>query len=568
MNRVRWNRLVLLVAVLAPICQLGFHVASGLPTIPLEILWLPLLALWVLLTADREDRLPFLSWPQVALLCLLPVGLLGLTGTERLSATRELVQLALLAVLAPYVYRACLRRLSWPDFAAAMAIAFPVLLCSLVLPVSGLSSRKGGMMLVMVFPFLLATLRRLPTRWAVAGTAMPGLLAGLALPHGGLVVSVVVALGVMAWAARDMRRLVAIAAIALLAASFVSPFTAPWRALSPHRDAEHLRRGTIEWLATCHAPAQYPVGAGLGSYQPAINRLRGELPQRPHPEDNRVPKDGNSQYAVALVESGPLGLVGVLLFLGLSVWSALQNKDERGAVTAGSLAGILVGGSCSLLFVQGIGIWVGGMVGLAALPGESAPRRAMGRWLGCGVAVLALALLAYAGNEDKREPGAPSHLNRVLTGFGTMVSPLRVVVVPDPLATGTAQAMLRVEAEAATEVQAPFAVVSLSDASGGQGLVVPDRSGKGRGSAQFVVQVPKAGTYALYARVYWDDGCSNSLAFRIAGQPTVVLASETYERWHTLEAGHPLTLPQGELRVELMNLEDGIRLDYWGLRPL
>ncbi len=568
MNRSRWHWLVLLVAVLAPVCPVGLSVSPSLPAIPLEILWLPLLALGVLLTADPEDRFPFLSWPQVALLCLLPVGLMGLAKAEWLSAARELVQLAFIAIMAPYVYRACLRRLSWPAVAVAMTIAFPVLLCLMALPFSGLSLRKGGMMLVMAFPFLLATLRRLPPRWAMGGAAAAGSLAGVALPHGGLVLAVLATLGVTAWLARDLGRLAARAAVGLLVASLVLPFAAPWRALSPHRDAEHLRRGVIEWLATCHAPARYPLGAGLGSYQPAINRLRAELPQRPHPEDNRVPKDGNSQYAVALVESGPLGLLGWGLFLALSLRLALRSRDERGAVASGALAGILVGGSCSLLFAQGIGIWVGGMVGLAALPGETTPRRTMGRWLGCGVAVLALALLAFAGNEAKREPGAPSHLNRVLTGTGATASPLRVVVVPDPLATATEQAGLRVEAETATEVQAPFAIVSLGDASGGQGLVIPDRRGKGQGSARFVVQIPKAGTYALYARVYWDDGCSNSLGFRIAGQPDLVLASETYERWHTLEAGHPLTLPQGELRVELMNLEDGIRLDYWGLRPL
>jgi len=179
-----------------------------------------------------------------------------------------------------------------------------------------------------------------------------------------------------------------------------------------------------------------------------------------------------------------------------------------------------------------------------------------------------LALLAFVGNEAKREPGAPSHLNRLLARQAGTASPLHVVVLSDPLATATGQQVLRVEAETASEVEAPFAVVSLGDASGGQGLVIPDRGGKGKGSARFEIAVPKAGTYMLYARVYWDDGCSNSLGFHLAGQPDLVLASETYERWHTLEASHPLTLPQGELRVELQNLEDGIRLDYWGLRPL
>jgi hypothetical protein len=571
--------------VFAPLCQYaigarfgptGQQLTAGLP-----VATLALAAAAILLFVAGERRLPYLSWAQILFVGLVSVGLLGMTRQEWKAGTKELIQLAEIAVLAPFVFRAGVRRLGWRWIGKAFLVAFALLLVCRRFPgLAGLSPRKAGIMLVLAFPFALSAIAQLSNRRSRLGTALVcGLLLGFALPHGGLVFAAALALLVAALFAREkaLASSALVAAVAVFLASVVVPYAHPWASLSPHRDDTHLRRGAIELLVAAQSPREYPLGSGLGCYQSAINRLRTNVQHQPHPEDNKVPRDGNCQYAVALVEAGPAGLLGLALFLGLALLAAQRHgvhvADEEGhesrAVLAGALAGAMLCAAFGLVLSRGAGIWVGGLVGLATMPVQFTFRRSGQRLLVCALVVLAVGLLGFSANEPSRDPGAPCRLNRrLMPKDGTAAGPLRVVVLPDPGATGTDSRVVQVEAEDATDVAAPFAAVSLGDASGGRGLVIPDAGGKDKGGARFVVHVPEDGTYVLYARVYWDDGCSNSLCFLPAGQNSVTLSSGTYERWHTLESSQPLTLTKGDLEVRLRNLEDGIRLDYWGLRPL
>ena len=577
-------RIALILAVFAPLCQYaigakfgptGQQLTAGLPV--------PTLALLVavgLLVAAGEWRLPYLSWAQILLVCLVSVGLLGLARQEWSTGVKELVQLGEIAVLAPFVYRASVRRLGWSFTIRTMVCAFIALLLCLAMPkLAGLSARKGGMLLVLCCPFLLFALARLSSRGRrMAGALGLGALLGLGLSHGGLVLAAAVSLLVTALACRrpGCTGLASAAVAGLLLASAVTPFSSPWSALSPRRDAEHLRRGNIELLAAAQAPAVYPLGAGLGSYQAASNRLRQGVAEQPHPADNKVPQDGNCQYAVLLVESGVAGVLGLVLFLGLALLGGPRSRvagespvavSERRAALTGALAGAVACAAFGLLLSRGAGIWAGGLVGLAAMPAKGSRR--FWRLMVCGGVVLALVCGAYLGNEKSRDAGAPSWLNRQLaSGPDAAASPLRIAMLSDPLAGATDTRVLQVEAETALDVRSPFAVEALGDASGGKGLVIRDHRRKAEGHAHFVVQVPEAGAYMLYARVYWEDGCSNSVRFVTADEGGVTLSSGTYGKWHTLEGSQPLNLRKGELRVDLQNLEDGIRIDYWGLRPL
>jgi len=576
-------RVALILAVFAPLCQYaigarfgptGQQLTAGLP-----VPTLALLAAVVLLVVAGERGLPYLSWAQISLVCLASVGLLGLARQEWSTGVKELVQLGEIAVLAPFVYRASVRRLGWSFTIRTMACAFVALLLCLAVPqLAGLSARKGGMLLVLCCPFLLFALARLSSRGRrMAGALGSGVLLGLALSHGGLVLAAMVSLLVTALVCRRLgcMGLAGAAVAGLLLASAVTPFSSPWSALSPRWDAEHLRRGNIELLAAIRAPAVYPLGAGLGSYQAASNRLRQEVAEQPHPTDNKVPQDGNCQYAVLLVESGFAGVLGLVLFLGLALVGGPRSRVvgesplavfERRAALTGALAGAVACAAFGLLLSRGTGIWVGGLVGLAAMPAKGSRR--FWRLAVCGGVVLALACGAYLGNEKSRDAGAPSWLNRQLaSGQGPPASPLRIATLRDPLAGATDARVLQIEAETALGVSPPFAVATLGDASGGKGLVIPDHRRRDSGTAYFVVQIPQAGTYVLYARVYWEDGCSNSVRFVTADEGGVTLSSGTYGKWHTLEGSQPFNLRQGELRVGLQNLEDGIRIDYWGLRP-
>jgi hypothetical protein len=389
-------RLALALAVFAPLCQwavgakfgpTGQQLTAGLPLPTLALL----AAILVLLLAG-EWRLPFLSWAQLLLLGLVSMGLLGLARQEWRTGAKELVQLVEIAVLAPFAFRALHRRLGLGAIASALAVAFVGLLVVRFLPWSfGLSGRKTGLLLVLSFPFVLAVLHRLSNRRQHALlTGLAGVLLGLCLDHGGLVLGAAVATLAMVWRC-ERRGTMALALAGLVLASVVTPLAAPWSALRPHRDDTHLRRGVIELMATVRAPRLYPLGAGLGCYQPAINRLRTEIPQQPHPEDNRVAQDGNCQYGVLLVEAGIPGLVGILLFLGLGLLASLRPQPDpdgpdRAAVTS-ALLGAAFCASVGLLFSRGVGIWTGGLIGLATAesgvwPGAARPCLALGcsRW--------------------------------------------------------------------------------------------------------------------------------------------------------------------------------------------
>jgi hypothetical protein len=555
-------RIALALAVFAPLCQwavgakygpTGQQLTAGLP-----LPTLALLAAIACLVLAGEWRLPFLAWPQLLFLGLVSMGLFGLSRQEWRTGIKELVQVVEIAVLAPFAFRALRRRLGLRALTGAFALAFGALLALRFLPWSfGLSARKTGLLLVLGFPFALVALRRVPgapARFLLAGSA--GALLGLSLDHGGLVLGAVLAGLVLAWAS-DRREVVGLALAGLVLGSVLTPFAAPWSALRPHRDDTHLRRGTIELLATIRAPRQYPLGAGLGCYQPAVGRLRTEIAEQPSPQDNRVPQDGNCQYAVLLVEAGIPGLLGIALFLGLGLYLSLRrpvaaagsadDHAERVALTS-ALAGAACGAGFGLLLSRGVGIWVGGLVGLATVSERATTARRVRRLVWCGGALLGIGLLAFGLNGPVREAGAPSRLNRRLASPTAAVSPLRVAVLPDPAADATDSRVCRIEAEAATEIEQPFANVALGDASGGRGLAIPDHGGKGKGYARFTVPVPESGTYVLYARVYWEDGCSNSVRFVVGGHDGITLAS-------------------GNVQVEIQNLEDGIRIDYWGLRP-
>jgi len=113
----------------------------------------------------------------------------------------------------------------------------------------------------------------------------------------------------------------------------------------------------------------------------------------------------------------------------------------------------------------------------------------------------------------------------------------------------------------------PFLVVSADGASGQAALAIPDGRGKGIGRATIHLPVPEPGRYLLFARVFWADGCANSIAFRI-GDQEVRLSDEIYQRWHHIEGRTVFELPAGTVQLQVVNLEDGVMVDYVGLRAV
>ena len=107
----------------------------------------------------------------------------------------------------------------------------------------------------------------------------------------------------------------------------------------------------------------------------------------------------------------------------------------------------------------------------------------------------------------------------------------------------------------------------MGDASGMKALVIPLNSGKGVGRAEYKISVPENGMYRARVRVYWEDGCSNSLRFLCMGGKQI-FASERFKEWHTLNSRKTFELPAGDQLVTVENTEDGIKLDYFELEKV
>jgi len=122
------------------------------------------------------------------------------------------------------------------------------------------------------------------------------------------------------------------------------------------------------------------------------------------------------------------------------------------------------------------------------------------------------------------------------------------------------------EAEHANSADYPFVIDSPPGASGGLALAVPQGAGdalafRGRpGAALYKVPLPAAGTYALWLRVWWSDGCGNSVVVRMGQEPPVDAVDNVFERWHWVRAGS-WALPAGVVEIRLQDREDGVYID-------
>lgn len=153
------------------------------------------------------------------------------------------------------------------------------------------------------------------------------------------------------------------------------------------------------------------------------------------------------------------------------------------------------------------------------------------------------------------------------------------------LATGilpvlvSAQDRVLIEAETATDLQEPLAIIDAAKpdavqvakgASGDKYLEVAPGKGKPAegaptGQAALKFTVAKAGTYVLWARCFWQDGCGNSVTMQLDDKPAFTFGQDsTYNAWHWVKVPPPLAqmkLSRGEHKLVLRNREDGVRFD-------
>lgn len=147
------------------------------------------------------------------------------------------------------------------------------------------------------------------------------------------------------------------------------------------------------------------------------------------------------------------------------------------------------------------------------------------------------------------------------------------------VATAASAAPVCFEAEHARDVAAPIKVVTkaasaedaacVKGASGGAFLEIAEGAGKPPdvtgGKAVFTFEMTKDRACYLWARVWWNDGCGNSVAMSIDGaKPFTFGQDATYKCWHWVKSPPRLSqlkLKAGTHTLTLTNREDGVRID-------
>lgn len=148
-------------------------------------------------------------------------------------------------------------------------------------------------------------------------------------------------------------------------------------------------------------------------------------------------------------------------------------------------------------------------------------------------------------------------------------------------ALARAQDRICFEAESAAGITAPMEAVTADSttneaarqaagsASGGKYLEIAE--GKGcppkvtAGEAQYTIEIPEEGTYALWCRVWWEDSCGNSFRMNLDAEPPFIFGEDAvYKTWHWVKAPadlKQLKLSRGTHTLTVRNREDGVRID-------
>ena len=165
----------------------------------------------------------------------------------------------------------------------------------------------------------------------------------------------------------------------------------------------------------------------------------------------------------------------------------------------------------------------------------------------------------------KRRRGAEATALALTLGLGGGIAFGDVRLQP-ALAAGT---VLCLEAEAG-KLTAPVTLYKSNDCSGAAAIEVPEganpKAEEGKpppkltGECTLTFKVPQDGTYSLWARAWWLDGCGNSFAVSVDGGDRATISSGNYKRWHWVR-GPKLRLTAGTHTLVLHNTEDGARLD-------
>jgi hypothetical protein len=139
------------------------------------------------------------------------------------------------------------------------------------------------------------------------------------------------------------------------------------------------------------------------------------------------------------------------------------------------------------------------------------------------------------------------------------------------------EAAIVIEAENFTgELEPPMKLTENLDASHGKCIAIEGGSGKPGaknpvdgavypdrwGAAVYKFNVQKSGQYRFWGRKFWEGGCGNSFTLLVNSLAPVEFGGDgVYDAWDWKPCTVLFELRAGENRLEVLNREDGVKLD-------
>ena len=557
-------------------------------SIPLATLVLGIVFVYTVISQGKSalKHFPFPIAIVSALICL---GLLGLSKPDLKQGIKELIQIIEIFFLAAFIALAVKDKakdqlFKYIGYLSAFLICLSVAKLYQKAPFL-LSEARYTALVAISYPFLVYSLRAHKTL-VYPAIILPSLLISGTSSNGGLLIAFLCScLLSLVLLPKVARIVMVITLLSALAISFMQP-NQPWSSLDHQYNKDYQKRIYIEQSAALSSPKFYPLGAGPGNYKEAINHLKLYMDELPSPEENTIAKDTNNQYLVLLVESGLVAMIAFIILLMFAIhhsFKRIEDEDEpvgnQRKVIFIAIIALLIASYFCTSFGKGIGIWTGMILAFAFSfhsQESSVKDFFIPLIIPTSIILFVCGLMVLVNKEVVKNNYHVSKFNHKLrlAFFKPEQSDVKekrngleiIEFGADGQSINTTT--FRLEAEAAEQIVEPFVIKSVSDQKvSGSTLDIPLKSGKGKGSAIYNLEIKSSGLYKINARVYWLDGCSNSLSFHINGKPYVI-TDEQFKTWHTVSSLKKLKLDKGTYRIELKNLEDGIRLDWFELEKI
>ncbi len=533
-------------------------------TLPFREIVVLCLAVATSLPAWRGQRLG--AWRGAGLPALLAVLLLALSGLRAPSDARalaEVTQFAFYVLLLPVLIQA--RSVSASHL--ALGLCSGALANLSVLWMGGIQTQDwGGAMapgnrlihgvtLAAVVPLAVLLLQPVQSVRRRLGLGVGGALAA-----GATVTSLPAALLGLLSAAGAARRccrprwlaLVVVAAwgTAMALNVWILNPGATRRSIALRDEQGRLRRWVQEDIAACRAILDAPLlGHGLGRYQETVSagQYRRDLPR---PGETKVELGMEPGVLVLAVESGlPAALAVLALFAAAGRPRRRDQDADREPIPTAARYGVLALGAglfLTLVNARSGGLFCGVLIGLARRSQDERPRGSETRAL-TQAAIVLLALLALL--LCRHLPARPPPPTTGAAAAALAIPGAVTVVLTADTATDVAPGVERV-AEAGTASQRPLSVPDLAFAA-----AAPESL------ASWSFSTARAARVAVWFRVWWQDGCGNSLAASIDGAAPLLVGNDgTYNAWHWVR-GFEVDLAAGPHALLIAPREDGIRLD-------